>query len=76
MDSDLEIARARRDAGGAKKLAIPHGHQIAPHAISQWEQIPAERAHLISELTGIPPSRPWPGPLAAWGCRMTGFVYA
>jgi hypothetical protein len=65
---DLEItARARREAGGAKKLAIllsSHGHQITPQAISQWKKIPAERgpalstpwsaAHLISELTGIP----------------------
>jgi hypothetical protein len=39
---DLEIAaRARREAGGAKKLAIllsSHGHQITPQAISQWEE--------------------------------------
>jgi hypothetical protein len=39
MDADLEIAaRARREAGGAKKLAIllsSHGHQITPQAISQ-----------------------------------------
>jgi hypothetical protein len=75
---ELEIAaRAWREAGGAKKLAIllsSHGHQITPQAISQWKKIPAERAHLISELTGI--ARPSPGPLAAWGCRMSGFVYA
>jgi hypothetical protein len=58
---DLEIAaRARRGARGAKKLAIllfSHGHQITPQAISQWKKIPAERAHLISELTGIAAAR-------------------
>jgi hypothetical protein len=57
MDADLEIpARARLDAGGARKLAIllsSHGHSITPQAISQWKKIPAERAHLTSELTGI-----------------------
>jgi DNA-binding transcriptional regulator YdaS (Cro superfamily) len=56
--ADLEIAtRARREAGVAKKRAIllsSHGHQITPQAISQWKKIPAERAHLISELTGVP----------------------
>jgi hypothetical protein len=43
----LEIpARARLEAGGAKKLAIllsSHGHQITPQAIPQWKKIPAER---------------------------------
>jgi hypothetical protein len=57
MDADLEIAaRARREAGGAKKLTIilsSDVHRITPQAISQWKKIPAERAPLISELTGL-----------------------
>jgi DNA-binding transcriptional regulator YdaS (Cro superfamily) len=57
MNIDLATAaRARRDAGGAKKLAIllsSQGHKITPQAVSQWKKIPAERAHLTSELTGI-----------------------
>ena len=77
--ADLEIAtRARREAGVAKKRAIllsSHGHQITPQAISQWKKIPAERAHLISELTGVPLHDPrsdlWPRGGAAW----PGFVY-
>jgi hypothetical protein len=57
MHADLEIAaRARREVRGVKKPAIllsSHGHRITPQAISQRKKIPAERAHLISELTGI-----------------------
>ena len=57
MLSFLRSSASKAEAGGAKKLAILlsfHGHQITPQAISQWKKTPAERAHLISELTGIP----------------------
>jgi hypothetical protein len=32
----------------------PTGIKSRRRPISQWKKIPAERAHLISELTGIP----------------------
>lgn len=41
------------NTGLAKRLRL-RGHKITPQAISQWEQIPAERAKEIAEATDIP----------------------
>lgn len=54
------IERVKQDFGGcaglARKLnAINPERQITGQAISQWQQVPAERVADVSSVTAIPP---------------------
>jgi DNA-binding transcriptional regulator YdaS (Cro superfamily) len=51
--SETIVAKAIRLAGGPTKLAAALG--IKQPAVSQWDQVPAERVGKVSAITGIPP---------------------
>jgi DNA-binding transcriptional regulator YdaS (Cro superfamily) len=51
------LARVKKEAGGTAELArrlSDVGRAITSQAISQWHRVPAERAHDVERVTGIP----------------------